>query len=163
MFRVASDRKSRHPAPDRELHRPTQAAASGHAGCRSDCKHFGDLQHVQRLLPAGQVPVSLGDRPCLVAGGEDKGDVPLLKDLGQGIDHLTAQVDVEDRGVRRRTGLQQIQGALNVRHGPENLDAGALQFGFELLGYHVVVLDKEETPARRAEMDAASVMRTSVA
>src|SRR6185369_15490281 len=69
---------------------------------------------IDRLPEARHIPISLGDRPLLVSCREDERYAARPKSVGNRIDHVPAQVDIENCRIKAAAMLHHLQRLLDA-------------------------------------------------
>ncbi|HEX2338747.1 MAG TPA: hypothetical protein VHI72_19980 [Hyphomicrobiaceae bacterium] len=98
---------------------------------------------VDRLREAHHVPIFPGDRLLLVSRHEDERYAARAKSVGYGIDHVAAQVDIENRCVEAPAMLYELQRLLNTGCWPYRFHAQLAKLVCNARGEQKLILNQE--------------------
>jgi hypothetical protein len=98
---------------------------------------------VDRLPEAHHVPIFPGDRLLLVSRHEDERYAARAKSVGYRIDHVAAQVDIENRCVEVPAMLYELQRLLDIACWPYRFDAQLAKLVCNARGEQKLILNQE--------------------
>jgi hypothetical protein len=98
---------------------------------------------VDRLPEANHIPIFPGNRLLLVSGHEHERYAARAENVGYRIDHVAAQVDIENRGVEMPAMLYELQRLLNTACWPYRFDAQLAKLFCNARGEQILILNQE--------------------
>jgi hypothetical protein len=98
---------------------------------------------VDRLSEAHHIPIFPGDRPLLLVSRHEDERYAAREGRRLPIDHVAAQVDIENRSVEVPAMLYELQRLLNTACWPYRFDAQLAKFVCNARGEQILVLNQE--------------------